>query len=339
MTKLRNSVVVITGASSGLGRAVAVEMAKHGASVVLAARRGESLEDTARTCRSAGGSALVVETDVTEEEQVEHLAAAAIEKFGRIDVWINNAGVTLFSPLEDAPFELHQRVIETNLMGAMLGARAAVPIFRQQKRGVLINVGSVLGEIGHAFVPSYVISKFGIHGLSEALRVELADEPDIHVCTVFPYSIDTPHFEAAANKIQREIRALPPMQSPEKVARAIARLAEKPRRTRHVPRSLVLGLALHAMMPKASERLLLDALRKWHVSDDTQAATEGNLFEPAPKEIERTHGDRPPMLATPRFFAWAAARFAKIELEAAVRFLSRARGWLTSRRGDAVLAV
>jgi NAD(P)-dependent dehydrogenase (short-subunit alcohol dehydrogenase family) len=335
MANLRESVVVVTGASSGLGRAVAIEMAGRGARLVLAARRGEALEDTARACRSAGGQAIVAETDVTVEAEVDAVAAAAIEAFGRIDVWINNAGVTLFAPLDQAPFELHQRVIETNLMGAMLGARAVIPVFRRQRAGVLINVGSVLSEVGHAFVPSYVISKFGIHGLSEALRVELADQPNIHVCTVFPYSIDTPHFEAAANDIRRKPFALPPMQPPERVARAIVRLAEKPRRTRRVPRSLIVGLALHALLPRASERLLLDALRRWHISDDPQRRTAGNLFAP-PDEGARTHGERPPLLATSRFFAWAARRLVRIELEHALRLARRARGWLSTRRREAL---
>jgi NAD(P)-dependent dehydrogenase (short-subunit alcohol dehydrogenase family) len=326
--KLRASVVVVTGASSGLGRATAVELASRGASLVLAARRNEALEDTARQCRNAGGSAIVVETDVTSEAEVHQLAERALEAYGRIDVWINNAGVTIFSPLERATFEEHQRVIETNLFGAMHGARVVVPIFRRQGRGVLINVGSVLGEVGHAFVPSYVISKFGVHGLSEALRVELADQPDIHVCTIFPYSIDTPHFEVAANWIRRAPRALPPMQSPEKVARAIAGLCERPRRVRFVPRSLVLGLAFHALMPRSSERLLLDALRKFHISSQPEKMTDGNLFEPTTQPAT-VHGDRPPMIPTPLFAAWSAGRFVRNGVESAAR---RMRGWLTPRR-------
>lgn len=328
MPKLQDSVVVVTGASSGLGRAIALELASRGASLVLAARRADALEDTARRCRSAGGSAIVVETDVTNEADVQALARRAIEAYGRIDVWINNAGVTFFSPLEEGPFEDHQRVIETNLFGAMYGARAAIPIFRRQHNGVLINIGSVLSHVGHAFVPSYAISKFGIHGLSEALRVELADEPDIHVCTVFPYAIDTPHFEVAANELAREPRAMQPVQSPERVARAVADVCERPRRIRFVPRFIVLGLGLHALLPRLSERLLLDALRRYHVSGEAKPQTEGNLFEP-PSEGAKTHAEKPPKVSTPRFAAWAAARFARLGLESAAR---RVRGWLPQRR-------
>lgn len=320
MADLRDRVVVVTGASSGLGRAVAFELARRGARLVLAARRGEALEDTARHCRSLGGDALCIETDVTIPDEVENLARSALDQWGRIDIWINNAGVTLFAPLADAPFEEHQRVIETNLYGAMHGARAAVPVFRRQRAGTLINIGSVLSEVGHAYVPSYVISKFGVHGLSEALRVELADEPDIHVCTVFPYSIDTPHFEVAANRVNQKPRALPPMQSPEKVARAIAGVCERPRRVRFVPRSLVLGLALHAVVPRITERVLLDALRRFHLGSPAVPATRGSLYAPATDEAH-VHGDAPPRISTPRFLVWVVQRFLRVELAAVARRL------------------
>lgn len=320
MPELRDRVVVVTGASSGLGRAAAFELARRGARVVLAARRGEALDDTARRCRSLGGDALVVETDVTVPDDVENLARRALDAWGRIDIWINNAGVTLFAPLAEAPFEEHQRVIETNLYGAMHGARAAVPVFRRQRAGILINIGSVLSEVGHAYVPSYVISKFGVHGLTEALRVELADEPDIHVCTVFPYSIDTPHFDVAANRMHQKPRALPPMQSPEKVARAIADVCERPRRVRFVPRSLVLGLALHALVPRITERVLLDALRRFHLGSPGVRTTRGSLYAPA-TEAAHTHGEAPPRISTPRFLAWLVQRFIRVELASVARRL------------------
>ncbi|MBA3821766.1 MAG: SDR family NAD(P)-dependent oxidoreductase [Deltaproteobacteria bacterium] len=305
--------VVITGASSGLGRALALEMARRGASLVLAARRLEVLEDVARQCQAAGGSAIAVQTDVTVEADVQRLLARTLEHAGRIDIWVNNAGVTLYALLEQGPFEPHRRVLETNLFGAILGARAVVPVFRRQHRGVLINVGSVLSQIGQAFVPAYTISKFGVHGLSEALRVELADERDVHVCTAFPYAIDTPHFQVAANQLGLTPRALPPVQSPEKVAFAIADLAERPRRTLFVPRFVVLGLALHALVPRTVERLLLDTLRRWHLSTRPERISDGNLYEGAPGDA-KVQGDRPPMLSTAKLLVWAVGDLAKLQL-------------------------
>lgn len=315
MGRLRGQVVVITGASSGLGRATAVCFAARGCAVVLAARRREELEETARMCRDAGGAAHVVVTDVTLEDQVAGLCQAALSRFGRIDVWINNAGVSLFAPLEQAPFEEHRRVLETNLYGAMYAARAVVPVFVRQKRGVMINVGSILSKVGQPFVPSYAISKFALRGLTEVLRVELADEPDIHVCSILPYAIDTQHFQSAANAIGREARAMPPMQSPEKVARAIVRLAMHPKRERHVPRVAALGLALHMLMPRTVERLLLHALRAFHLGAATERGTQGNLYQPS-GEHGAVHGSRPPQIGTPAFIAWTARELLTIEADA-----------------------
>jgi short-subunit dehydrogenase len=306
-------VVVLTGASSGLGRAIAHQLARREAALVLAARRVDALQDVASECRAGGAaSALVVGTDVTDELQVAKLAATALEAFGRIDVWINNAGIALYALIEDGPAADHERVIATNLYGAIYGARAALPIFRRQGCGTLINVGSVLSGVGQAFVPSYVISKFGVRGLSEALRVELADQPDIHVCTIFPYAIDTPHFAVARNRLGKLPLAMPPVQSPEKVARAVVRLVEHPRRTRYVPRIAALGLALHALFPRTVERLLLDSLRRWHFEDATRPTTGGNLY--ASSGAAKIHGERPPKVGLPRFLAWLAGRFVTLEL-------------------------
>jgi short-subunit dehydrogenase len=303
MSNIRDRVVVITGASSGIGREAAAAFSGRGAKLVLAARRRDALEELAASLRARGGTAIVVPTDVTREEQVEALVREALDAYGGIDVWVNNAGVTLFGRLEEAPFEAHRRVIETNLLGSMLCARVLLPVYRRQHRGVLINVGSVVSKIGQPFVPSYAISKFGVHGLSETLRVELADEPDIHVCTLYPYAVDTQHFQAGANWYGWRARAMPPMQSPESVARALVDLAEHPVRERYVPRMAVLGLALHRWMPNTVERLLLHALRRWHFDSTPEPPSEGNLRAGDPG-VAKVHGDRPPQASTPRFTLW-----------------------------------
>jgi NAD(P)-dependent dehydrogenase (short-subunit alcohol dehydrogenase family) len=306
MPSFADKTVVITGASSGLGRELAILFSAEGATVVLAARDALQLARTACACRAAGGEALAVATDVTREDEVAQLVEQAVQLKGRIDVWINNAAVTLFAPMTEATFEEHRRVIETNLYGPMHSARFVLPIFRRQGQGVMINVGSILSKIGHPYVPSYAISKFALRGLSEALRVDLADEPNIHVCTVFPYAMNTPHFASGANRIGLRPRTIPPDQSPEKVAREIVGLAQRPRRELHVPRVAALGLALHALMPDTIEMLLLHALRRWHFDPVGEPSSPGNLYHPNHREEEGgIHGRRGPRVSTPTFFAWA----------------------------------
>ena len=320
---LNQKVVVMTGASSGLGREAAIRFANKGCRVVVAARRQDSLEETAQMCRAAGGSAVAAVTDVTVEEEVARLAQTAMESFGTIDVWVNNAGVTLFAALDAVPFEEHRRVIETNLYGSIFGARAVLPIFRRQRRGVLINVGSVLSLIGQPAVPSYVISKFALRGLSETLRTAVADEPDIHVCTLLPYAIDTPHFQAGGNDVGLQAHGMPPIQSPEDVASALVDLAEHPRRERLVPDIAAFGLALHWLMPESTEQLILHAIRKWHFSDEPENDRKGNLYD-ATAEPGSVHGERPPQISTIGFAAWAAREMIWIQA-------SSVAGWVKDK--------
>lgn len=304
--QLSNKVVVLTGASSGIGRAAAVAFAKERARVVLAARDGDELEATARLCREAGGEASVLVTDVTREADVQALARHAEETFGGLDVWVNNAGVTLFARITEGPVEEHWRVMETNVLGAIHGARAALPRFEAQGHGVIVNVGSVLSAVGQPYVPSYVVSKFALRGLSETLRTEVARHPGVQVCTLLPYAVDTPHFEAGANRRGRRPRPIPPTQTPEAVATALVDLVKRPRRERYVPRIAELGVALHALFPRTTERLLADALERWHFDDHRPLTTGGNLRTPV---RARAHG---PRIGTARFLAWVFGDLVKL---------------------------
>lgn len=143
MGEMRDRVVVITGASSGFGRGAALKFAANGAKVVLAARRKRLLKQIAEEWRQIGAESLVVETDVSNSSEVEELAQRAVEKFGKIDVWINNAGVGAVARFDETPLEEHEQVIQTNLMGTIYGSYVALQQFREQGRGVLINVGSL----------------------------------------------------------------------------------------------------------------------------------------------------------------------------------------------------
>lgn len=316
---LRGKTVVITGASSGLGRATALELSCRGARVVLAARRASALEDLADACGRMGAGAVAVPTDVTDEAAVMRLAERALELGGSLDVWVNNAGVTSFGSLEETPLEVLRRVLDVNLWGSVHGARAALPLMRRQGRGVLVNVGSVLSKVGQPFVPAYVISKFAVQGLSEALRAEVADVPGISVCTLLPYAIDTPHFQVAANLIGRRPFAMPPVQAPEVVARALVDLIERPRRERYVPRVAELGVALHALLPAPVEHVIHQALSRWHLGGGQPFEPRGNLWQPA-KDLPAVHGERPPRLNLTSLLAWICGHYAR----AGVRYLLRA---------------
>jgi NAD(P)-dependent dehydrogenase (short-subunit alcohol dehydrogenase family) len=325
-------VVVITGATSGIGRAAALEFAAHGWHVVLGARRTEALHQTVLDCQASGGSAISVPTDVTLEPEVQALASAALEQTGNIEVWINNAGVTLFGSLERDSIDEHRQVIETNLFGAIYGARAALPVFRRQRSGVLINVSSVLGKIGQPFVPSYVISKFALRGLTEALRAELANEPDIHACSFLPYAVDTEHFESGANHIGRDPHAMPPVLSPEAVAKALVALAERPVRERVMPRIAEVGLGLHALLPRAVERTIFDAMSKWHFGTQVEPDGPGNLYAPQ-KLGGAIHGSRPARVSAARLFLYGVPRLLAVQLELWWRALRPRRGASPLARG------
>jgi NAD(P)-dependent dehydrogenase (short-subunit alcohol dehydrogenase family) len=271
--KLRNSVVVITGSSSGIGRAAAVAFAREGANVVLAARRESALREVAVECESAGGHALVVPTDVTDERAVRELARIAIEHFGKIDVWVNNAAV-------EEPLETFRRVLETNLLGTVHGARAVLPQFLAQRRGVLINNASGWGVLATPYVSSYVASKFGIVGLSQSLRQELREFRDIHVCTLLPSAVDTPLFHHAGNVTGRAVRPIPPVYDPEAVARAMVNLAVRPRRTRIVGNAMRLGNLLQKFAPRLAEELMAIHMERTGFLPRLVPPTTGNLFEP-----------------------------------------------------------
>jgi short-subunit dehydrogenase len=229
---IRNSVVVITGASSGIGRATALRFAAKGARLVLAARGAESLEEVARECRKRGAKAIAVPTDVTDVGQVEELAARAVQEFGRLDVWVNNAAVGAFGLLTEIPPKDFQRVLDVNISGYVNGARAALPRLRAQASGALINVASIVSEIPLPYSAAYSISKAAVRALSVSLRSELAREgvAGVEVCSVLPATIDTPFYQNAANYTGRRPMAMPPVYTAERVAKAVVRLVDHPRR-------------------------------------------------------------------------------------------------------------
>jgi short-subunit dehydrogenase len=291
--ELNGKVVVITGASSGFGKGAARQFAEAGASVVLAARRDELLGQLAGECRAGGGRALAVPTDVSRQADMEALAQAALREFGRIDVWLNNAGVGAIGRFDEIPLADHVQVIETDLLGALYGSYFAMRQFRKQGSGILINVASVLGKIPSPYYSSYTAAKYGVVGLSAALRQELKEnkEEGIRVCTVMPMATDTPFFDHAANYTGREVEPIPPLYDPQEVVDTLVRMATKPEDEVVVGGVGKMMVASHNVMPGPVEAMMgKETQTVQMVKADPAPDTQGSVHAPTEQGTEVSGG-------------------------------------------------
>jgi len=280
---LSEQVVVITGASSGIGRETAVMLGERGASVVLAARNETALCEVANEVERLGGRAHIVVTDVAIPEQMTALAAEAVARFGRIDTWINNAAVSAYSTVEQMTVEEIARVIQVNLMGQICGMKAALPYLEAQGQGAIINVASALAERGVPLQAAYCAAKHGIKGFTESLRLELArDHPEIALILIEPSSINTPLFTHARSKLGVAPRPIPPVYDPRVVAEAILFAAEHPHRNVVVGGWGKLFTVMERISPALLDWYMLQGDRavkqqKTHRPDDGH----DNLFAPS----------------------------------------------------------
>ena len=289
---------VVTGASSGIGRGVAERAGALGANVVLAARRAEALEDVARTIRASGGQALVVPTDVGDAQAMEALAEASERRFGRIDLWFNNAGVAPIGRFEEIPVADHARTVAVNLAGTIHGSHAALRRFRAQGHGTLLNMSSVEGRVPLAYHASYAATKHAIIGLDGALRQEMrlaGLDRHIRVVTILPWAVDTPFWANAANYSGREPRG-PWMDDARDVADAIvwAGLHAHPGEFAVGPKAAAAVLGSQ-VAPGLTNRIAGNVIHGLQMERAPPAPdTSGNLFAPSPgpPRVEGGFSDR-----------------------------------------------
>ena len=289
---MSETVVVITGASSGIGRATAHEFARQGATLVLAARDKTALHDVAEECHRFGGQARFIVADVTKPEDMQRLAQSAIEAAGRIDVWVNNAGVGALGAFEEIPVEDHARVIQTDLVGQINGAYAVLPHFKQRGRGILINNISLGGWTPQPYAASYSAAKFGLRAFAESLQGELHHWSDIHVCNVYPAVMDTPGFRDGSNYTGRAVKPVPPVYDPRRTARMIVKLARHPQSSVYVGLPAMIARLTHGLpgYSRLNASLVDFALKRARPMTNSS----GNLHAPPSGERRIDGGFRSP---------------------------------------------
>lgn len=275
---LDQQVVVITGASSGIGLATAELAASRGAKLVLTARSEQTLQEIVQLITAAGGEAIAVAADVADREMLEEVARAAIAHFGRIDTWVNDAGVSIYARLEETPEVEARRLFDTNFWGVVNGCLVALPHLRRAG-GALINVGS---EVSEAVVPlqgMYAASKHAVKGYTDALRVEVCevDGAPVSITLIQPGATDTPFPQHARNHMDQEPKLPTPLDDPMDVAEAILEAAVTPMRSKKVSLTAKVNTATAKFAPALGERMAAKQVDRQQYAESPRHP-EGTLF-------------------------------------------------------------
>lgn len=310
LKKVGDQVMVITGATSGIGLVTAKRAAQRGARVVLCSRNEPELQQTESVIREAGGAAKGVVADVSNPEDMERLATTAIEEFGALDTWVNNAGVSFYGRLTEVAIEDMRRLFEVNFWGTVYGSRAAVSRLRGSG-GALINIGSIVSDRAIPLQGAYSASKHAVKAFTDALRMELEEErAPVSVTLIKPSAIDTPYFQHAKNYMAVEPKPPAPVYAPEVVANAILRAAEHPVRDITIGGGGRLLTAVSSALPRLTDYYMERSMFSSQRSDLPAEGRPGNLYEPAVAENVETGGYEGHVLRSSRYteFALSPAR-------------------------------
>jgi len=323
---MQPQVVVVTGASGGVGRAIAKAFAGRGATVALLARGEEGLDGAADDVRAAGGTPIVIPCDTAEFSQVEQAGKQVIAEAGHIDVWVNDAFTSVFSPFSDITPEEFKRVTDVSYLGFVYGTKVALDHMKSRDKGVIIQIGSALAYRGIPLQTAYCGAKHAIQGFNESLRCELLhDKSNVHVTMVQLPAVNTPQFDWVLNKLPNKAQPVPPIYEPEVIAGAVLYAADHPRRREYwVGGTTAATLAANALAPGLFDRYLAKTGFKSQQSDEPKSPdAPQNLWRPADRR--RDFGARG------RFTRRSHDRSAQL-------WLSQHHGLLASFTGAAVVA-
>ncbi|HEY9735692.1 MAG TPA: SDR family oxidoreductase [Trichocoleus sp.] len=289
---INQQVVAIVGASSGIGRAAALQFAEKGAKVAVAARSRSGLDSLVNEIKAMGGDAIAIPADVADFDQVKAIADKTVDYFGRLDTWVHTAATAVFARFEQHTPEEFRRVIDVNLMGQVYGAMVALPHLRREGRGAFIAIGSVEGHRSLPLQSAYSCSKHAVEGFLDSLRVELIhDQVPISITNVMPSTINTPFYNNGLTKLGRKPKGVPPFYQPELVAQSILYAAENPVRDLIVGDSgRVLDVAQKFVPGLIDAALAVIAVPGEHSTEPKAESAPNNLYEPV-EEDNRVRGD------------------------------------------------
>jgi short-subunit dehydrogenase len=303
----RREVVVVTGASAGVGRATAREFGKHGVRVALLARNEEGLESAKKEIEAAGGEAIIIPTDVADPEQVEAAAERVERELGPIDVWVNDAIAVIFSPFKDIGLDDFKRSTEVCYLGTVYGTKAALKRMLPRDRGTVVQVGSALSYRAIPLQSAYCGAKHAIRGFTDSVRTELMhDGSGVHITMVQLPAVNTPQFNLSKTNLPKHPQPVPPIYQPEVPARAIYWAAHQRRREVRVGLSSTIVITGNKLLPALGDWYL--AKTGYGSQQTDQAVDENrpdNLYEPVPGDHgahgnfdEQSHEESPQLWAT-----------------------------------------